>query len=214
MGLNEFPPQPRKGLMTKQPPCAPWPAASFNQGIWHLPALLWESEERACEKVKKTGMGWGGQVKQLWTKTKEKMELKKTSLSSDCYLFINFFQKKKYSFSRICESRVDSRVCSGRTDPVLVRVQFADQLRYWDNSGVLMRCPWARYRTLQMLTALVHDSLLTLNDLMCFYLVIYLTLLCLCTNSFYQQSFSPFCRLFSFFFLHACGCLISGLNYY
>lgn len=40
MGLNEFPPQLREGLMTKQPPCAPWPASSFNQGIWHLPKLF------------------------------------------------------------------------------------------------------------------------------------------------------------------------------
>lgn len=46
MGLNEFPPQPREGLMTKQPPCAPWPAASFNQGIWHLPKLLGYEEQR------------------------------------------------------------------------------------------------------------------------------------------------------------------------
>lgn len=46
MGLNEFPPQPREGLMTKQPPCAPWPAASFNQGIWHLPKLLGCEEQR------------------------------------------------------------------------------------------------------------------------------------------------------------------------
>lgn len=46
MGLNEFPPQPREGLMTKQPPCAPWPAASFNQGIWHLPKLLGYEEPR------------------------------------------------------------------------------------------------------------------------------------------------------------------------
>lgn len=49
MGLNEFPPQPRKGLMTKQPPCAPWPAASFNQGIWHLPKLLAYEERRKEE---------------------------------------------------------------------------------------------------------------------------------------------------------------------
>ncbi len=57
MGLNEFPPQPREGLMTKQPPCAPWPAASFNQGIWHLPKLLGyeeqKGEERIWEKVEK-----------------------------------------------------------------------------------------------------------------------------------------------------------------
>lgn len=46
MGLNEFPPQPREGLMTKQPPCAPWPAASFNRGIWHLPKLLAYEERR------------------------------------------------------------------------------------------------------------------------------------------------------------------------
>lgn len=46
MGLNEFPPQPREGLMTKQPPCAPWPAASFNQGIWHLPKLFGYEEQR------------------------------------------------------------------------------------------------------------------------------------------------------------------------
>lgn len=49
MGLNEFPPQPREGLMTKLPPCAPWPAASFNQGIWHLPKLL-GYEERGAER--------------------------------------------------------------------------------------------------------------------------------------------------------------------
>ncbi len=57
MGLNEFPPQPREGLMTKQPPCAPWPAASFNQGIWHLPKLLGfeeqRGEKRILEKVEK-----------------------------------------------------------------------------------------------------------------------------------------------------------------
>lgn len=56
MGLNEFPPQPREGLMTKQPPCAPWPAASFNQGIWHLPKLLgYEEQRRGVDlgKVKK-----------------------------------------------------------------------------------------------------------------------------------------------------------------
>lgn len=50
MGLNEFPPQPREGLMTKQPPCAPWPAASFNQGIWHLPKLLGYEEQRGEER--------------------------------------------------------------------------------------------------------------------------------------------------------------------
>lgn len=50
MGLNEFPPQPREGLMTKQPPCAPWPAASFNQGIWHLPKLLGYEEKRGEER--------------------------------------------------------------------------------------------------------------------------------------------------------------------
>lgn len=50
MGLNEFPPQPREGLMTKQPPCAPWPAASFNQGIWHLPKLLGYEEQREERK--------------------------------------------------------------------------------------------------------------------------------------------------------------------
>lgn len=50
MGLNEFPPQPHEGLMTKQPPCAPWPAASFNQGIWHLPKLLGYEEQRGEER--------------------------------------------------------------------------------------------------------------------------------------------------------------------
>lgn len=54
MGLNEFPPQPREGLMTKQPPCAPWPAASFNQGIWHLPKLL-GYEEQSEERRKDLG---------------------------------------------------------------------------------------------------------------------------------------------------------------
>jgi len=51
MGLNEFPPQPRKGLMTKQPPCALWPAASFNQGIWHLPKLLAYEKRRGEERI-------------------------------------------------------------------------------------------------------------------------------------------------------------------
>lgn len=50
MGLNEFPPQPREGLMTKQPPCAPWPASSFNQGIWHLPKLLGFEEPGGWER--------------------------------------------------------------------------------------------------------------------------------------------------------------------
>lgn len=54
MGLNEFPPQPREGLMTKQPPCAPWPAASFNQGIWHLPKLLGYEEQRRGEDLGET----------------------------------------------------------------------------------------------------------------------------------------------------------------
>lgn len=54
MGLNEFPPQPREGLMTKQPPCAPWPAASFNQGIWHLPKLLGYEEPRG-EDLEESG---------------------------------------------------------------------------------------------------------------------------------------------------------------
>lgn len=62
MGLNEFPPQPREGLMTKQPPCAPWPASSFNQGIWHLPKLLGFEElggrerKRIWEKVETRGL--------------------------------------------------------------------------------------------------------------------------------------------------------------
>lgn len=50
MGLNEFLPQPREGLMTKQLPCAPWPAASFNQGIWHLPKLLGYEEPKGEER--------------------------------------------------------------------------------------------------------------------------------------------------------------------
>lgn len=50
MGLNEFPPQPREGLMTKRPPCAPWPAASLNQGIWHLPKLFGFEELRGWER--------------------------------------------------------------------------------------------------------------------------------------------------------------------
>lgn len=58
MGLNEFPPQPRKGLMTKQPPCAPWPAASFNQGIWHLPKLLAYEERRKYRKTRGVWMNW------------------------------------------------------------------------------------------------------------------------------------------------------------
>lgn len=72
MGLNEFPPQPREGLMTKQPPCAPWPASSFNQGIWHLPKLLGFEEpggrerKRIWEKVETRGL-W-----KVWEDEKKK----------------------------------------------------------------------------------------------------------------------------------------------
>lgn len=70
MGLNEFPPQPREGLMTKQPPCAPWPAASFNQGIWHLHKLLGYEEQRGkrkesgvwCEDLKEKEKSRRGEV--------------------------------------------------------------------------------------------------------------------------------------------------------
>lgn len=74
MGLNEFPPQPREGLMTKQPPCAPWPASSFNQGIWHLPKLLGFEElggrerKRIWEKVETRGLWKVWEVGGWWNK--------------------------------------------------------------------------------------------------------------------------------------------------